>query len=82
MNLIQDPREPEYYTLLARAGVPTLAVIGMTDRAIAMEDLNISPRWRLGAEEDLKDPVTARNLAQWYRTLHDASGLILPNKEN
>ena len=78
----QDPREPEYYTLLARAGVPTLAVIGMTDRAIAMEDLNISPRWRLSAEEDLKDPVTARNLAQWYRTLHDASGLILPNKEN
>lgn len=78
----QDPREPEYYTLLAQAGVPTLAVIGMTDRAIAMEDLNISPRWRLGVEEDLNDFVTPRNLAQWYRTLHDASGLILPNKEN
>ena len=78
----QDPRELEYYTLLAQAGVPTLAVIGITDHAIAMEDLNISPRWRLGVEEDLNNPVTARNLAQWYRTLHDASGLILPNKEN
>lgn len=51
----QDPRELEYYTLLAQAGVPTLAVIGITDHAIAMEDLNISPRWRLGVEEDLRN---------------------------
>ena len=36
-----------------------------------MEDIRES-RWRLGREEDLRDPEVARLLAGWYRALHRA----------
>ena len=78
----QDPVEPEYYSLLNQAGVSTPAVMGMTGRAILMEDLTRSRRWRLGAQPDMNDPVVAQNLAQWYKTLHEASDQILPQRDH
>lgn len=76
----QDPVEIEYYSLLAQAGITTPVVIGKTDCAILMEDLQHSPVWRLATEKDLDDPSVAHHLAAWYKTLHDASEQILPLK--
>ena len=70
-------REIRYYELLQKAGVPTLEILGRTERAILMEDMLTSPHWRLGTAVDLCDPSFASNLAQWYRTLHKAGKMIL-----
>ena len=75
-------REIEYYALLEKNHIPTLKILVQTECSILMEDLLTSSRWRLGTEDDMNDPVVAQNLAQWYRTLHDASGQILPEKDN
>lgn len=63
-------REIENYRLLSELGIPTLRLIARTDSAILMEDLDHSPRYRLGVEEDLSAPKTARAIAAWYRELH------------
>ena len=59
-------REIENYRLLGELGVPTLRIYGVTETALLMEDIRES-RWRLGREEDLRDPEVARLLAGWYR---------------
>ncbi|MFO7696555.1 MAG: hypothetical protein R6X16_05305 [Anaerolineae bacterium] len=64
-------REIANYHLLASLGVPTLTVLGASDRCLCLEDLAHSDRLRLGTEEDLGDPAVARLLAGWYRNLHD-----------
>lgn len=73
-------REILYYDLLQQNGVPTLEIYEQTDRAILMEDMLISPRWRLGESADLEDPQIASSLAEWYQTLHGASKSILKGK--
>jgi hypothetical protein len=64
--------EVRAYRILADLGVPTIRVIGTTDRAILLEDLEISARWRPAIDDDLATPQMISALADWYRLLHQA----------
>lgn len=70
-------REIENYRILFQVNVPTLRVLASTDRALVLEDLSASERWRLGREADLQDPKTAAAIARWYRRLHEAGAGVV-----
>ncbi len=67
---IPSRREISNYQLLISLGVPTLQVLGCTERCLCLEDLSHSERLRLGTKDDMSDPIAARLLAGWYRELH------------
>ncbi len=66
----EHKREMENYRLLASLGIPTIRVIASTDSALLLEDIACSPTYRLGIEEDMSDPESARRIAVWYKLLH------------
>ena len=51
------------YALLEKLGVPTLPVHGRSDNAIVLEDLEVSPTWRLAREADCEKQATGRAVA-------------------
>lgn len=63
-------REIESYRLLNSIGVPTLKVVAYTDCALVLEDIERGP-YRLGTVDDMKNPLTAKKLGLWYKTLHE-----------
>jgi hypothetical protein len=65
------------YLLLQALQVPTLPLCGHTTRALLLEDLAASPRWRLARRGDLARPEVGRAVACWYRTLHAAGEALL-----
>ena len=67
----EDRREITNYRLLGELGIPTLPVLGYTEEAILLLDVNASEKYRLGMEEDLQDVQVAEAIAKWYRRLHD-----------
>lgn len=66
----EHKRELENYRLLASLGIPTIRVVASTDSALLLEDIDCSPTYRLGIEEDMSDPEVARRIAVWYKLLH------------
>jgi len=62
--------EVRSYALLQEIGVPTLPVYGQTENALLLEDLAVSPAWRLAEEVDVELPETGRAVANWYLILH------------
>ena len=62
--------EVRSYALLQEIGVPTLPVYGQTENALVLEDLAVSPTWRLAEEVDVERPETGTAVANWYLTLH------------
>jgi len=62
--------EVRSYALLQEIGVPTLPVYGRTENAILLEDLSVSPTWRLAEETDVERPETGAAVAKWYLTMH------------
>lgn len=70
---IEDTREITNYQLLAERGIQTLPVFGVTKNAILLPDVDDDPKYRLGVEEDMRDPEVARAIAKWYKKLHAAS---------
>jgi len=73
LKYLENPafrREIRNYQILAFAEIPTAEVLLYTDKSLLMEDLTVSPRYRLGREEDLSSPEIARLTARWYRVLH------------
>lgn len=66
----EDTREIENYLMLSKLGIKTLPLLGCTGNAILLEDVEASTSYRLGKENDLKDPETARAIARWYKMLH------------
>ncbi len=66
----EHKREMENYRLLASFGIPTIRVIASSDSALLMEDVDRSPIYRLGIQEDMSDPEVARRIAVWYKQLH------------
>lgn len=67
----ENAREIQNYRILNGIEVPTLQVLGFTDRSLVLEDIALSPKWRLGRGGDLSDPKTAAAIARWYRLLHE-----------
>lgn len=67
---VEYRREILNYQMLQDLDIPTLKVFGATDRSFLMEDVEQSI-WRLGTEEDLRDPKIAVLLSRWYRLLHE-----------
>lgn len=63
-------REIKNYSLLNELGVPTIKILGSTDRSILLEDLERSINYRLGIKSDLSDIEVAQTLAKWYVKLH------------
>lgn len=66
-------REIENYRLLGELGISTLRVLGSTECALLLEDIDVSPSLRLGRPEDLRDPEVGALIAGWYKRLHDRS---------
>ena len=67
----EDKREISNYRLLGELGIPTLPVLGYTEEALLLPDVNASEKYRLGVEEDLQDVQVAKAIAKWFRKLHD-----------
>ena len=65
-----DAREISNYQLLSSLGIPTLRVIGSTQVAILLPDVESNEVFRMGSESDLSDPSVVRALARWYKVLH------------
>ena len=63
-------REVENYLLLQKLGIPTIRLIAFTKEAILMEDLRESERYRLAVPGDMESAQTMKNVARWYKTLH------------
>lgn len=67
--------------MLSELGIPTLPLLGRTENAILLPDVDASGDYRLGEERDLSDPQVARAVAKWYRTLHDRGRVFLCGME-
>ncbi len=65
-------REIEVYDILHSLEVETVKIFAETEKAILMEDISASEKFRLGTKEDLSDPFVAKALAKWYKNLHFA----------
>jgi hypothetical protein len=63
-------REIKNYSILKELNIPTIKVYACTDRALLLEDLKKSRKYRLGKDSDLMDIEVARALAAWYSDLH------------
>ena len=66
----EDAREIENYRILSSLGIPTLPLLGVTQNALLLPDVEASSEYRIGMENDLSDPQIARAIAKWYRELH------------
>lgn len=66
-----DRREIGNYRTLCEIDIPTMKVLSVGEKHIVMEDIDTSDTWRLGAEEDMKNPHVLRALAGWYFLLHE-----------
>ncbi len=77
----EDTREIRSYLMLSKLGIPTLPLLGRTENAILLPDVDASGDYRLGEERDLSDPQVARAVAKWYRTLHDKGRAFLCGME-
>lgn len=73
----EDTREIQNYLILSELRVPTLPLLGYTENAILLPNVNMSGNYRLGRESDLSDPKTAKAIAKWYRTLHEKGSAYL-----
>ena len=74
LKVFGDPdanREVRAYSLLEDLGVPTLRVMGRTNNALLLEDLETSKHLRLAEEDDAGRAEVGAALAAWYRALHD-----------
>lgn len=79
----EHKREMGNYRLLESIGVPTIRVIASTDSALLLEDIDCSPVYRLGIEEDMSDPAVVRRIAEWYKQLHSQGyGYVCQNGES
>jgi Phosphotransferase enzyme family. len=63
-------RKIRNYGILRSCDIPTIEVLGQSERSILLEDIDASDTWRLGAEEDFENPEVIRAIAKWYKTLH------------
>ena len=77
----EDTREIRSYLMLSELGIPTLPLLGRTENALLLPDVDASGDYRLGEEGDLSDPQVARSVAKWYRTLHDRGRAFLCGME-
>ncbi|MCH5251226.1 MAG: phosphotransferase [Lachnospiraceae bacterium] len=75
-----DVREIENYQILSSLGIPTLPLLGSTQNAILLPDVEASSEYWLGMENDLSDPQVARAIAKWYRELHTKGRTFLADK--
>lgn len=77
----ETPLEPHIYQLLERNGVPTLPLYAISAKALLLEDLENSPRWRQATAEDMRRAETGIALAAWYRRLHEAGRTAFQQQE-
>ena len=77
----EDTREIQNYLILSELGIPTLPLLGYTENAILLPDVEASDDYRLGVENDMGDPRAARAIAKWYRALHEKGSAYLSGKE-
>ena len=64
-------REIGIYKLLKKLKIRTLLIKQFGPNYILMEDVNASKDLRLAVQDDLNDDMVLKNLAEWYKTLHE-----------
>lgn len=69
------------YKLLRELGVPTLKVYHITERAILLEDLDSSEKWRLASKEDVTLPQVGAAIGHWYKILHERGSDLLQRQQ-
>lgn len=79
---IEYTREIKNYFILKELNIPTIKVVGYTDKSLLLEDLEKSKTYRLGIESDLSDIEVAEALAEWYKKLHNEGAKYVSNKDN
>ncbi|MGV8146772.1 MAG: hypothetical protein ACLKAM_09420 [Alkaliphilus sp.] len=75
-------REIENYSILKELNIPTVEVFGYTDRALLLEDIEKSKKYRLGVQSDLSNIEVAKALAKWYIKLHNEGEKYILGKDS
>lgn len=75
-------REIKNYSILKELKIPTIKVLAYTDRALLLEDLEKSNKYRLGEGSDLSDTEVAKALAKWYIGLHNKGTKYISEKDS
>lgn len=75
-------REIKNYSILKELNIPTIKVLAYTDRALLLEDLEKSNKYRLGESSDLLDTEVAKVLATWYIDLHNKGTKYISEKDS
>lgn len=75
-------REIKNYSILKELNIPTIKLLAYTDRALLLEDLEKSNKYRLGEGSDLLDTEVAKALATWYIDLHNKGTKYISEKDN
>ena len=70
LEKLEFGREVENYKILLSLDIPTLNIIATTDKALLMDDICESNRYRLGVKEDLDHSIIVSLVAEWYRLLN------------
>jgi len=68
----QYAREIEIYKLLNELNIKTLKILKTTNKTLVMEDINASVDYKLATQKDLQNDNVLKNLAKWYKQLHNA----------
>ena len=63
-------KELKCYEFFRRHGIPTLLVLGSSDGALLIEDLESSELWRPATPDDSRSAEFGAALAEWYKCLH------------
>lgn len=75
-------REINNYKILTALHIPTIRIFDVSDKAILMEDINISEKYRLGYEHDSHDPEIIALIGTWYQLLHKKGYQYIQSNKN
>ena len=78
---VGDDNEVKSYNLLNKLGVPTINLLGQTENALLLEDLDYSQDLRLATADVLNSCETGVAVARWYQKLHSAGEQFLSESE-
>ena len=78
----ENAREIDNYLLLSKLDIPTLSLLGYTQNAILLPDVEAGGEYRLGKESDLRNTKVAGAIARWYTSLHKKGRVYFSGSES
>ncbi|MBI9010996.1 MAG: phosphotransferase [Clostridiales bacterium] len=68
-----DAKEILCYQALLRTEIPIIKFYETTENSILLEDMTINHEYRIGCEDDFRNPKAIKSVAKWFKQLHALS---------